>query len=207
MRQTRKNIYDVSRCTISHILELKSPFCSGRFDSSNSVPVAWASCFCFFMPSVPHSQQTTQTVAQQKRAANNTADVLKNHHVSNHRTLHAFASPKEAPVRSALTVLPLLLRRCIWRTYSPAAGCCRCRFFLLLGPSPVRGFLQVGGWMTSPARGGVGQTVQRETASSEKMADGLDQLELAYAAPGAKLTVTENEGRRHDAEFGTHSCN
>ena len=34
----------------------------------------------------------------------------------------------------------------------------------------------------------------------------FDQLELAFAALGTKLTVTETEGRRHDAEFGTHSC-
>ena len=161
MRQTRKNIYDVSRCTISHILELKSPFCSGRFDSSNSVPVAWASCFCFFMPSVPHSQQPTQTVAQQKRAANNTADVLKNHRVSNHRTfteggsssLSANSSPSAAQKVHMENVL---------------SGCRMLpgQVFLLLGPSPARGLLQVGGWMTSPGRGGVGQTVQRETASS-----------------------------------------
>ena len=34
----------------------------------------------------------------------------------------------------------------------------------------------------------------------------FDQLELAFAALGKKLTVTEKEGRRRDAEFGTHSC-
>ena len=76
MRQTRKNIYDVSRCTISDILKLKLPFCSSGFDSSNSVPVAWASCFCFL-----HARCTAHSATKQlpkhKRAADNTADDLE----------------------------------------------------------------------------------------------------------------------------------
>ena len=69
------------------------------------------------MPSVPHSQQPTQTVAQQKRAADNTADDLEETPCLE----PPHAAPKEAPVRSVLTVLPPLLRRCIRGAYSPAA--------------------------------------------------------------------------------------
>ena len=98
MRQTRKNIYDVSRCTISHILELRLPFSSSRFDSSYSVPLAWASSLFFFMPRVPH------TVSNQRRQLPNSSAqqttqlmILKKHRVSNEcslrcRILHVFAN-------------------------------------------------------------------------------------------------------------------
>ena len=118
-----------------------------------------------------NAQQTTQPM------------ILTKHRVSNHRMLQAFVSP-EAPVRSVLTVLPLLLRRCIWGTYSPAAG-------MLPGPVlPAAGAVSTAGPPSGRSVDDISNLVVpwvnqfngRLYRLSEKIAHGLDQLELAFAA-------------------------
>ena len=105
MRQTRKNIYDVPRFTISHILELKLPFAQVVLTARIRFQLPGHLAFAFSCP-------VCRTVTNQRRQMPNRnaqqttqPKILKKHCVSNHRILHAFASPKEAPVCSVLTVL------------------------------------------------------------------------------------------------------
>ena len=46
----------------------------------------------------------------------------------------------------------------------------------------------------------------RPHRQSEMIANGLGHMELALAALGTKLTVTEKKVRRHGSDFSTHSC-